>query len=66
MNVLCVRRATQSLQRTIAYCWWKLAINYLCSTNFVYYGILISFLSVDDITKTESCTKQNEVKPWLI
>ena len=27
--------ATQSLQHTIRYCWWKLVINYLCSTNFV-------------------------------
>ena len=27
--------ATQSLQHTLICCWWKLVINYLCSTNFV-------------------------------
>jgi hypothetical protein len=52
---------TQSLQHTNVCCWWKLVINYLCSTNFVQYGILMSILSADDITQAEHYTKQTLV-----
>ena len=50
--------ATQSLQHRVVCCWWKLVINYLCSTNFVYYGILMIILSADDITQAKHHTKQ--------
>ena len=37
---------TQSLQHTKVYCWWKLVINYLYSTNLVYYGITVADFNV--------------------
>ena len=36
----------------------ELVINYLCSTNFVEYGILMSFLSADDITQLNIILKK--------
>ena len=58
--------ANQSLQHTNVCCWWKLVINYLCSTEFVWYGIIMSILSADDITQAEHYTIQTLVKRWLI
>ena len=38
----------------------------MSSTDFVYYGILMSILPADDTTQAELYTKQTVVKPWLI